>query len=60
MEILSNLEVITTFVLFVWSCALVWGSWQIRVMTRQLFDERRELRRWVRIKAFGAAEWRWR
>jgi len=50
MEILSNLEIVATFVLFIWSAVLVWGSWQIHVMARQLLKERRELRRWERLK----------
>jgi hypothetical protein len=61
MEILSNIELVASYVLFIWSMALVWASWQIHVMTRELSQERAELRRWVRIKGLWERQnGRWR
>jgi cell division protein FtsL len=54
MEIFNNgtlLMVLLVSVLGIWSVALVWASWQIRLMIRNLAEERRELRRWARIKS---------
>jgi hypothetical protein len=51
MEYSSNMWVVAGGVLIIWSCALVWGSWRVRVMLRELRDERAAVRRWVRLKA---------
>jgi hypothetical protein len=48
---IEHLADIATFLLFVWSTALLWASWQIGRMTRQLARERREMRRWMRLKS---------
>jgi hypothetical protein len=50
MGIYNGIELVATYVLFVWSCGLAWGSWRVQVMRRELSQERAELRRWVRIK----------
>jgi hypothetical protein len=50
METINNFELAATCVLIIWSIGLVWASWQIHVMTRELIKERLELRRWVRLK----------
>jgi len=45
----EHLAGITTLILFLWSCVLVWASWQLGRMARSLIEERRELRRWQRL-----------
>lgn len=32
-----------------WSLVNIIASWRLRVLCQQLIDERRELRRWVRL-----------
>ena len=56
MEILSNIEVVASGVLTIWSIALVWASWQIHVMSVVLAEERAELRRWNRLKDLWEAQ----
>ena len=41
---------IIAVILFVWSAALVWASWQVGHLLRILSEERRELRRWKRLQ----------
>jgi hypothetical protein len=60
MEITTNIELVASCVLTIWSIALVWASWQIDVMTRALAEERAELRRWVRLKGLWEAQQRGR
>jgi hypothetical protein len=42
---------VTAVILFIWSAALVWASWQIGCIIRGLAEERRELRRWKRLQS---------
>jgi hypothetical protein len=48
---IEHLAGITAVILCVWSAALIWASWRIGRMTRALARERREVRRWVRLKS---------
>jgi hypothetical protein len=50
MEDLNWLELGLVGILGVWTLALLWASWQIRLMVRSLAAERRAIRRWVRLK----------
>jgi hypothetical protein len=56
MESLNDLVLLLGLVFFVWSGVLVWGSWQVHVMTRELEREREELWRWARVKALRERE----
>ena len=56
MEIYNDIEIVRTLVLIIWSIALVWASWQIHVMTREVERERLALRRWVRLKGLREAQ----
>ena len=47
---IDHLAGTVALILFVWSLALVWATWQIRCMLRTLAEERRELRRWKRLQ----------
>jgi hypothetical protein len=46
-----HLADIVALALFIWSTVLMWASWQIGRAIRQLARERRELRRWMRLKS---------
>jgi len=48
--IFDHLTGIVAVILFIWSTALVWATWQIRCMLRTLAEERKELRRWKRLQ----------
>jgi hypothetical protein len=41
---------VAALILCLWSVALLWASWRIRAMIRSLAAERRELRRWKRLR----------
>jgi hypothetical protein len=56
METYNNIEVVGSYVLIIWSCGLVWASWQIHIMRVGLAEERAELRRWGRLKAVWEAQ----
>jgi hypothetical protein len=60
METYNAIELVTSYILIIWSIALGWASWQIHVMTRELRAERAELRRWVRIKGLWERQQRGR
>jgi hypothetical protein len=47
---------VTAVILFIWSAALVWASWQIGCIIRKLVEERRELRRWKRLQELGVKQ----
>jgi hypothetical protein len=44
---------ITAVILFAWSGVLVWTSWQLHKLARELDQEREELRRWKRLHALN-------
>jgi hypothetical protein len=46
-----TLAEITALILSIWSAALLWASWQIGRAIAQLARERREIKRWVRLKS---------
>jgi hypothetical protein len=39
--------------LFIWSVALIWATWQLRRLAKELDAEERELRRWQRLNALA-------
>lgn len=47
---IEHLAGVVAVILLIWSAALLWASWQIAHMTRQLARERREIKRWIRLK----------
>jgi len=53
MNYLAHLAGIVAVILFIWSAALVWASWQVGHLFRLLAEERRELRRWQRLHALA-------
>jgi hypothetical protein len=62
METINNFEIVVGLALTIWSIGLVWASWRIHIMTRELRAARVELARWVRIKGLWERqnEGRWR
>ena len=38
--------------------ALIWGSWEIGRQVRRIGEERKEVRRWVRLKGLMEKQWR--
>jgi len=49
-SIFDHLCGIVAVILFIWSVALLWASWQVNRMLRILLEERKELRRWKRLQ----------
>ena len=45
-------------ILSIWSMALIWGSWEIGRQVRRIGEERKEVRRWVRLKGLMEKQWR--
>jgi hypothetical protein len=56
METITNIEIVASCVLIIWSIALVLGSWQIDVMMRELAEELAALRRWSCLKGLREAQ----
>jgi hypothetical protein len=44
---------IVAMILFIWSVALVWATWQLHRLAKELDAEERELRRWKRLHALA-------
>jgi hypothetical protein len=45
----EHLAGIVAVVLFIWSAVLLWATWQVHRMIKELDAERRELRRYERL-----------
>jgi hypothetical protein len=42
--------------LFIWSVALIWASWQLHRLAKELDAEERELRRWKRLQSLARGQ----
>jgi hypothetical protein len=62
MEIISKIEIVAGLGLTIWSIGLVWASWRVHKMVRELSQELAAVRRWVRLKGLRERQngGRWR
>jgi hypothetical protein len=44
---------VTAVILFLWSAILIWATWQLQKLARELDTEREELHRWKRLHALN-------
>jgi CHASE3 domain sensor protein len=51
--ILEHLAGIVAVILFVWSVVLLWATWQLIRLARELDAERQAMRRWRRLHALA-------
>ena len=47
---------IAAVILFIWSVALVWATWQLQRLAKELDTERQAVRRWKRLHALARAQ----
>ena len=55
-SIFDHLAGVTAVILFLWSAALLWATWQVRRALARLANERRELHRWRRLSRIYAKQ----
>jgi hypothetical protein len=48
-NVLEHLAGIAALILLLWSAVLLWATWQIRGVAKELDAERQALRRWQRL-----------
>jgi hypothetical protein len=51
--ILEHLAGIAALILFLWSAVLLWATWRLRRLARELDTERQAVRRWKRLHALA-------
>jgi cytochrome oxidase assembly protein ShyY1 len=49
----EHLAGIVALILFAWSAALVWATWQLQRLAKKLDAERQAVRRWKRLHALA-------
>jgi hypothetical protein len=47
---LEHLAEIAALILLLWSAVLLWATWQLGRLAKELDTERQELRRWQRLE----------
>ena len=56
MTALEHLAGIVALILFLWSAVLLWATWRLCLIMKELDAERQELRRWKRLHALARAQ----
>jgi hypothetical protein len=56
MSALEHLAGIVALILFLWSAVLLWATWRLCLIMKELDTERQAMRRWMRLHALARAQ----